>query len=131
MNKILSIAKGKCPCCHQGDVFTGKRQLLPFKFPPMNEKCAVCDLRFEKEPGFFYGSMYVSYALGIWEGVIIFLLGGLFVEEIFDVRILYAFIASQVILRVVNYRLSRLIWMHMFVDKEKCEQWEMEKRAQA
>lgn len=125
MKKVLSIVKGKCPCCHKGDVFIPKHQLLPFKFPAMNEKCPVCDLRFEKEPGFFYGSMYVSYALGVWEGIVIFLLGGLFVDEIFDLRILYVIITSQILLRVVNYKLSRLMWMHMFVDKEKCEQWEM------
>ena len=34
-------------------------------FPKMNERCPVCDLKFEREPGYFLGAMYVSYGLGI------------------------------------------------------------------
>jgi hypothetical protein len=128
MNKMLSIAKGKCPCCHEGNVFERKLQFLPLKFPVMHEKCDVCGLRFEKEPGFFYGSMYVSYGLGVWEGIAIYLFCRLFISEAFDLRILYVIIASQLILRVVNYKLSRLIWIHMFVDREKCVSWKMQKR---
>jgi hypothetical protein len=33
------------------------------KFTEMNETCSVCGLRFEIEPGFFWGAMYVSYAI--------------------------------------------------------------------
>lgn len=31
----------------------------------MNATCPVCGHRFEREPGFFQGAMYVSYGLGI------------------------------------------------------------------
>jgi len=31
----------------------------------MNERCSICDLKFEREPGYFLGAMYVSYGLGI------------------------------------------------------------------
>jgi uncharacterized protein (DUF983 family) len=34
-------------------------------FPKMNERYSICDLRFEREPGYFLGAMYVSYGLGI------------------------------------------------------------------
>ena len=33
--------------------------------PKMFERCPVCDLRFEREPGYFMGAMYISYALGL------------------------------------------------------------------
>lgn len=29
----------------------------------MNEQCPVCGLHYEIEPGFFWGAMYVSYAI--------------------------------------------------------------------
>jgi hypothetical protein len=29
----------------------------------MNKECPVCGQDFEVEPGFYYGSMYISYAL--------------------------------------------------------------------
>jgi hypothetical protein len=31
----------------------------------MHERCPVCGLRFEREPGYFLGAMYISYALGV------------------------------------------------------------------
>jgi hypothetical protein len=31
----------------------------------MYERCPVCDLKFEREPGYFLGAMYISYTLGI------------------------------------------------------------------
>lgn len=33
------------------------------RFMEMHEFCPTCGLRFEIEPGFFWGAMYVSYAL--------------------------------------------------------------------
>lgn len=31
----------------------------------MNARCPVCDLRFEREPGYFLGAMYISYGLAV------------------------------------------------------------------
>jgi uncharacterized protein (DUF983 family) len=31
----------------------------------MHERCPACGLRFEREPGYFVGAMYVSYALSV------------------------------------------------------------------
>jgi len=36
-----------------------------FGFPKMQERCGVCDLKFEREPGYFLGAMYISYALAL------------------------------------------------------------------
>jgi ABC-type transport system involved in cytochrome c biogenesis permease component len=33
--------------------------------PKMHERCAVCDLRFDREPGYFLGAMYISFVLGL------------------------------------------------------------------
>jgi uncharacterized protein (DUF983 family) len=33
--------------------------------PRMFERCPVCDLRFEREPGYFLGAMYISFVLGL------------------------------------------------------------------
>jgi uncharacterized protein (DUF983 family) len=45
----------RCPRCGHGALFTG-----PFT---MCEACAVCGLRFEREPGYFVGAIYVNYAV--------------------------------------------------------------------
>jgi hypothetical protein len=31
----------------------------------MYERCPVCDLKFERESGYFLGAMYISYGLGV------------------------------------------------------------------
>ncbi|HKW32968.1 MAG TPA: hypothetical protein VJN92_08180 [Candidatus Acidoferrum sp.] len=31
----------------------------------MNDCCSACDLLFNREPGYFLGAMYISYALGL------------------------------------------------------------------
>ena len=31
----------------------------------MNETCAICDLKFEREQGYFLGAMYLSYGLAL------------------------------------------------------------------
>ena len=44
----------------------------------MPEHCKVCDLKFEREPSFFYGSMYISYTYGVAVFVAVFVLVDLF-----------------------------------------------------
>jgi uncharacterized protein (DUF983 family) len=43
----------RCPCCGQGAIY---RSLFE-----MHTACPVCGVKFEREPGYFVGSMYVSY----------------------------------------------------------------------
>ena len=31
----------------------------------MNERCPVCALKFEREPGYFLGAMYIGYGLAL------------------------------------------------------------------
>lgn len=31
----------------------------------MHERCAVCGLAYEREPGYFTGAMVISYAMGV------------------------------------------------------------------
>jgi len=56
-----SILKGLCPRCRMAEIFRGTL----FWLSPMNERCGVCGLRFEREPGYFLGAMYISYALAV------------------------------------------------------------------
>jgi len=36
-----------------------------FLFPAMRERCPACDLKFEREEGYFLGAMYIGYALAL------------------------------------------------------------------
>jgi uncharacterized protein (DUF983 family) len=51
-----------CPRCRQGRLF---RRSVFIGFPAMHESCPVCALKFEREPGYFLGAMYISYAAAL------------------------------------------------------------------
>jgi uncharacterized protein (DUF983 family) len=57
-----SILAQRCPRCRMGRIF---RYSIFRGFPKMCERCSICDLTFEREPGYFLGSMYISYFLGV------------------------------------------------------------------
>jgi len=66
------------------------------------------------EPSFFYGAMYVSYALGIAFAVAVFVIAFLMVGASL-VQTFIAIIATLVIFLPVIIRLSRNIWINIFI----------------
>ena len=59
-----SIVKQYCPRCRVGKIFDHSVFRL-YPWPKMYERCPVCDLKFERESGYFLGAMYISYGLGV------------------------------------------------------------------
>lgn len=80
----------------------------------MNQYCPHCQYKFEKEPGYFFGAMYVNYGLTVAQGIATYLIAQQFFTELFDLRIIA--IIGLVILSMApfNIRLSRLLWIYMF-----------------
>jgi uncharacterized protein (DUF983 family) len=59
-----SIFSGKCPQCREGKLFSVS--ILSYrKLSHVNKECSVCGAKFEPEPDFFYGAMYISYAFSV------------------------------------------------------------------
>lgn len=94
-------------------MFEDKGNIFLLRTPKMYERCKKCNYKFEKEPGFFIGAMYVSYALGVSEivGSLVIMWGILDLAAPLMVSILIALI---VLTSFVKYRLSRSIWMYLF-----------------
>ena len=59
---LAGILRQRCPRCRAGRIFRGS---IFRGFPKMYERCEVCDLKFEREAGYFLGAMYVSYGLAL------------------------------------------------------------------
>ena len=85
----------------------------------MYENCPVCGQKFDLEPGFWYGTGYVSYALAVAISVATFVawlvLIGVSTD---DNRIFYWLILNSVALVVLQpwlMRLSRSIYIYFFV----------------
>lgn len=117
MSQFADIITEKCPVCGEGHVFSKKGNPLLFRMPKMNKECSVCGHKFEKEPGFFYGAMYVSYGVTIIEMAPIFLISRLFVDSYEATIAIIA--ASAFLLSTFNFRLSRMIWIYMFDGGKK------------
>jgi hypothetical protein len=115
MNRILSIVKGRCPNCEAGAVFARKGSLLKLQMPVMNENCPRCSHHFEKEPGFFLGAMYISYALTIAESVTVYLSIQYFITE--PAVLLLIIVAVVGPMTLINYRSSRILWMYAFTQR--------------
>ena len=114
---LSNIFKGKCPQCKKGNIFSLKGNLLLLKIPEMNVRCEKCNFKFEKEPGFFFGAMFVSYALAVALFVLFFMVFYI----ILDISPLLTFLGVVLIILLsstVNFRLSRILWIHLFYKKE-------------
>jgi len=59
---MKDILHQRCPRCRMGRIF--RRSILR-GFPKMFERCPVCDLRFEREEGYFLGAMYISFLIAV------------------------------------------------------------------
>jgi uncharacterized protein (DUF983 family) len=117
-SKLNSILTGSCPRCQNESMYLDKNPLHFSKMLKMNEKCSHCGLKYQIEPSFFYGAMYVSYGLNVALGVAAFVISYL----IFNSSIKTAFIAiiiSNVILFPFVLRWSRNIYINMFVSFDK------------
>ena len=63
-SKLYSIFKMRCPRCQEGEFFISHAYDLK-NAGTIHEHCSECNLKYSREPGFFYGAMYVAYALGV------------------------------------------------------------------
>ena len=116
--KLYGIFKAKCPRCHRGEFFKYRHTYHLSKITKIHDNCPKCNLRYMLEPSFFYGAMYVNYAITVGLSILVFLISKL----IFEGSLLHSFIAiifSLLLLTPVNLRLSRIIWIHLFVQYEK------------
>lgn len=108
-----AFSNALCPRCRTGQVFTGAT--YSFKTQKMNDYCPHCQLRFEREPGYFYVAMFVSYAMNVAEmvtaGVAAYVLG-----LKLDYDNLWYFmgilLTAVFLCAPFNYRYSRLVLLY-------------------
>ena len=72
-SNLRSLLYCQCPQCHSGDLFVERNAYRLRRMADMNSKCTVCDEDFQREPGFYFGAAYVSYALtvALWVAVLV------------------------------------------------------------
>ena len=117
-SKLNSILTGTCPRCQKESMYVDQNLLHINNCIKMNEKCSHCGLRYQIEPSFFYGAMYVSYGLNVAVGIAAFIVS--FIVFNSDLKTAFiAIIATILILFPIVLRLSRNIYINMFVSYDK------------
>mgnify|MGYP003663973323 CR=1 FL=1 len=113
MSKVICALNCKCPNCKKGKIFRDRGNILLLNIPEMNDICPVCSYKFEREPGFFFGAMFVSYALAAAEMITCFMVFWYLIDlsplRVFSIIVVIAFLLST-----INFKLSRSIWIYMF-----------------
>jgi uncharacterized protein (DUF983 family) len=104
--------QGKCPRCAKAKVFKHPAFNL-WRFMEMHDYCPECNASFQPEPGFYFGAMFISYAITVAIMVAISLVLWLFFDPPTSIYI-YTFLASVVLATPFSYRYSRLIWLYWF-----------------
>ncbi len=120
-NKLNSIIYNYCPRC-QTEKFWPENN--PYKNIFVNNRgdigsCKNCNLKYEIEPGFWYGAMYVSYGLTVFIATLVWLIINAFNKDIDIFFQIFIISFSLIFLLPVVYFLSRLIWINLFVSYNK------------
>ncbi|TBX69603.1 DUF983 domain-containing protein [Flavobacterium silvisoli] len=117
-SKLNSILTGSCPRCQEESMYVDPNPYHLKNIYTMHEECSHCKLRYQIEPSFFYGAMYVSYALTVAIGVTAFIISHVFI----GLELLHSFVAiilALFILMPVTARLARNIYINIFVHYDK------------
>ena len=114
-SKLNSILTGSCPKCQNESMYEDKNPLHLGKVLKMNENCSHCGLKYQIEPSFFYGAMYVSYGLNVAVGVAAFIISNLFIG-LDLVNSFIAIIGTTIVAFPFVVRWARNIYINMFIS---------------
>lgn len=117
-SKLYSITKMKCPQCQEGDFFVSHPYDLRHA-GEIHEHCSVCGLKYSKEPGFYYGAMYVSYALGVAVFVTLWVVMNLFFSRLSTAWQIFMIIFISLLITPYLYVLSKIIWANFFIRYDR------------
>ena len=99
-----AIRQQRCPRCREGEVFAG--------LVTMRERCPVCGHRFEREPGYFLGAMYISYPLAVVVlGIFLLLFHWLRPDWPWETALAVAVLPLLLFVPTI-FRYSRILWMY-------------------
>lgn len=109
----------KCPNCRKGRMFTNKSIFPLSKMLQMPENCNHCGQKMELEPGFYFGTGYVSYGLTVALMAIVFVaywvLIGLSYKDNSIFIALSVAVGLTLIMQPWLMRISRVMYLYMFV----------------
>ena len=116
--KLYSVFNNLCPKCQSSKFWPENN---PFKNIFVKNggdigNCSNCQLKFEVELGFWYGAMYVSYAISVFISILSWVLINTFTKDISILNEILIISCSLIFMSPVVYYFSRLIWINIFIS---------------
>lgn len=111
--KLLAVLQGRCPQCREGKLFPFAAYSLT-KFTKINQECSSCGVKFEREPRFFDGAMYISYALSVGLFLVSAFIIYMFFHPVSENVYMIAIISEVVLLYPIMFRYSRIFYLYLF-----------------
>jgi uncharacterized protein (DUF983 family) len=115
-SKLYSIFGMKCPKCQETPLFENKNPYQYDRFFAMPKTCPKCGQRFELEPAFYFGAMYVSYGVSVAYLVSVFVAMVVLYPSFNVNEYLAIAIGSLVLLGPYIFKLCRAIYINFFVN---------------
>ena len=117
-SKLNSILTGTCPKCQNESMYVDKNPYHLTKVLDMHETCSHCHLKYQLEPSFFYGAMYVSYGVTVAISIAAFIMSFVFFKMSLK-NSFFSIIAAIILSYPYVLRLSRNIYINMFVSYDQ------------
>ncbi len=117
-NKLYSVFTGACPVCQEENMYIEQNPYKVSKIFDMHERCPNCNTKIKMEPSFFFGAMYVSYAVGIAFAVPAFFIA-FFGLNLSLFNSFLVIVATLIVFMPVIVRLSRNIWVNFFFKYDR------------
>lgn len=118
-NYLWSLLTMKCPRCRRGAMFIDPNAWRLKKTLKMPDKCPECRQHFELEPGFWYGTGYVSYLLSFCLSVATFIIWWILVGLSTEDHRFFWWMGINAFLLIVLQpwlmRISRVLYLYFFV----------------
>lgn len=115
-SKLFAMVHRKCPHCHEGEFMVARNPYDLGQAGDLLDGCSVCHRKYETEPGFYYGGMYVSYGFAVALGVVVYVATGVIAPQATETTKLFWVLGGLVLLTPVMYAWSKIIWACMFID---------------
>jgi uncharacterized protein (DUF983 family) len=124
ISALQGIAKARCPRCRRGPIFATSTYSLSGQ--KMYEKCAHCGLHYEREPGYWYVAMFVSYAFNVAQMVTFAVATYILTGSNSPWLYVAVLMAVVFLLSPFNYRYSRVILLYWLTPGLNYEAWRSE-----
>ena len=113
---LFSLFRYRCPRCRKSKLFVDPFQIS--RPLDMNDKCGHCELRFNPEPGYYWGAMFLSYIISAFAlmGLVLFLMFGM-KYSVVNSLLIGVLVAALFYFKLMRF--SRSLWIHLMIGYDE------------